>query len=63
MIATARLENWYKAGRVIFGEIHGDTRGRFSDGTHVQTSIVKEIKDGYALTLNSVYELGKPYNV
>lgn len=46
---------------VYVGYINGDKKNRFTDGTVVTTSLVKEEKeiDGkrYAITLNSVYLL------
>lgn len=58
---TAELRNWTKVSygdkAVIAGDIYGDTRGRFLDGTFVTTSSVDRIEDGVAFTRNSVYRL------
>ena len=62
---TATLENWTQIGQVIYGQIYGDTRGRFVDGQQVRTSRLDEIVHDddmvkYAYTQNSVYKLGVP---
>lgn len=65
---TAVLNNWYyhEVPNVFSGEISGDTKNRFDDGTFVYTSPVKSIdtakpqEDTLVTTRNSVYRLGKP---
>ena len=50
------------AGTIYMGLIWDDTRGKFSDGTLVQTSLVQKVEDNLVYTLNSVYKLvGEPY--
>lgn len=61
---TAKLNDWYEQSlgggdKVIWGNIEGDTRGRFADGVLVRTSFVSKVEDGFAYTLNSVYQLGE----
>ena len=68
---TGRLENWsvrdWGEGRIIvWGNINGDTKGRFSDATYIHTSDFPAIplKDGDVITTrNSVYLLGKRLRV
>lgn len=60
------LENWeiqrFTDGYAIWGNIYGDVNGRFQDGTLVRTSLVtKMLKEDTAITLNSIYKLGKKY--
>lgn len=64
---TGWLENWFVfADRQLWGNIYGDTRGRFEDGQHVVTDAVlspllRELKEGmYVTTAIGVYLLGKP---
>lgn len=58
---TAELRNWTKVSyggkTVIQGDIYGDTRMRFGDGTFVSTSFVERIEGDVAFTRNSVYRL------
>ncbi|QJA43140.1 hypothetical protein [Phaeobacter phage MD18] len=41
----------------LWGNIYGDVKGRFADGTLIRTSAIVKIEDGIALTLNSAYRL------
>ena len=59
MQATAVLKNWSKVGQVIYGDIYGDTKGRFPDGTYIRTSRVMEVDEDFAYTMNSIYKLDK----
>lgn len=67
MQVTGTLKNWYRGSgwyhTCYWGEIHGDNKGRWADGTKIHTSSVKKKKDRgdhYLLfTLNSVYLLPK----
>jgi hypothetical protein len=68
---TAELTNYQEVfvrdrngtvGTIYMGLIWDDTRGKFSDGTLVQTSLVQKVEDNLVYTLNSVYKLvGEPY--
>lgn len=60
MDITGTLENWVKVGQVIYGNIYGDSKGRFPDGLEIHTSRIDSIEDGIAYTRNSVYKLGEP---
>ena len=69
MKVTAKLNNWtrhqVKDGVVYVGNVEGDLKGRFSDGTMITTSRVKGVEktiEGLVIahTLNSSYLLGKP---
>lgn len=61
------IEQWHReqVSRkefIIYGYVYGDTKGRFPDGTYIQTSGVmnRAIKEGDIVkTRNSVYKLGK----
>lgn len=45
-------------GPCLNGDIHGDVRGRFRDGTNVTTStIVEELPDNVFKTRNSTYRV------
>lgn len=57
MTITAKLKNAYRIGDVYFGDIYGDTRGRFSDGTPVRTSKVLSVNGNLVTTQNSIYEI------
>ena len=57
---TGTLQNWAKSGQVFYGEIYGDSKGRFPDGTPIRTSRVEEIVGDTVYTLNSIYKLGVP---
>ena len=67
MQVTATLKQWKKGTgwyhSCYWGNIYNDSKGRWSDGTRIHTSSVKEKKDmgdHYLLiTLNSVYILPK----
>ncbi len=58
---TGELHNWHAStvgGYTIYhGNIWGDTRGRFPDGTHVRTSPVEKVEGDLVTTRNSVYRL------
>lgn len=54
---TGTLKNWKRVGQVIYGDIYGDTKGRFVDGTNVRTSRIEEIVGNTVYTANSIYEL------
>lgn len=61
---TGTLENWSydRHHRVFWGQIYGDTKGRFRDGTMIHTSACEfnKNKEGDIIeTLNSRYKLGK----
>lgn len=45
-------------GKRLRGIIKNDPRGRWPDGTRVFTSLVKSMKNGFAITENTVYQLG-----
>lgn len=62
MEVTGRLENWYRIGSIIIGDIHDDIYSRWVDGTSIHTSRVESIGSEYVVTLNSKYLLGKPYS-
>lgn len=67
MQVTGTLRNWTKGvgmyNSCYWGNLYGDSKGRWDDGTRIHTSLVKEKKDcgdHYLLfTLNSVYILPK----
>ncbi len=69
MQPTAKLDNWVFAmhgGRqVIEGDIHGDIKNRYPDGTRVRTSavictlMVNNVT--HVRTVYSVYLLGKKF--
>jgi hypothetical protein len=67
MKPTARLEGWIKdpVFNIIWGYIYGDTKGRFTDGTHIHTSDLMTsgpfFKGKVVRTLNSFYSLGEPF--
>lgn len=42
---------------VLYGDIYGDRKGRFADGTNIHTSLIVKIDGDVALTLNSAYRL------
>jgi len=61
---TGRLENWYVANGVVWGNLHDDVRKRWDDGEHIRTSTVQgsttNLKEGEVVkTRNSLYLLGK----
>lgn len=64
---TGRLENWFpnqvsSKEFVLWGEIYEDKLNRFSDGTFIHTSGIKNrpLKEGDLVpTRNSLYLLGK----
>lgn len=65
---TGTLERYHSAQygphTIYWGNIHGDKKGRFRDGTFIHTSNVLEefdcMGDRYIQTLNSLYKLGEP---
>lgn len=63
MQVTATLKNAYRVGDDIRspnirGQIYGDTRNRFSDGTWIYTSrIQEELPENIFKTLYSVYKV------
>ena len=64
---TGRLENWYRWGSMIVGDVYGDVRERFEDGQSIHTSSIKgdrdNLKEGDVVqTRNSRYLLGKHGN-
>lgn len=72
---TGTVENWHvekwhsSSEYVIWGNIYGDTKGRFAEGTHIHTSALppgldtKNLKQGDVVhTHYSAYKLGVPYN-
>lgn len=61
--ATATLKRWWRLGDFLIGNIYGDTKGRFADGTEVRTSRIAGttpvLKQGDLVqTANSLYLLG-----
>ncbi len=44
-------------GNNINGDIYGDRKGRFADGTNVTTSRVVEVDGDIVVTRNSVYRV------
>lgn len=66
---TGTLEGWCQDNLyayIIWGNVFGDSKGRFRDGTRIHTSYItppsEEWKEGAIVTTrNSVYKLGKPY--
>jgi len=67
---TGLLENWYvvrvsEDEFIIQGEIWGDIKGRFPNGTFIHTSGIlnRDVAEGCVVeTRNSVYKLGKMRN-
>lgn len=60
MKLTATIENWHIVWGTVVGEIYGDTKGRFKDGTPIRTSTIVTITpDEEVITRNSTYKLGK----
>jgi len=65
---TGRLEAWCPDniyGRILWGTLYGDSKGRWKDGTRIHTSDImtpkEEWKEGVVIqTRNSTYLLGKP---
>lgn len=62
---TGTLHNWSKltapsGATFYFGEITGDTKGRFADGTEIRTSEVMNRQGDIIFTWNSVYRLANP---
>lgn len=53
----AELHNWGKAGNRYFGEIYNDTKGRFEDGTSVNTSSAVAVEGDILVTKNTRYKL------
>lgn len=69
MSTTATLNNWFvrqcsKKEMMFYGDIEGDTQGRWGDGTPIHTSGVKNCKPEQGdiiTTRNSTYLLGEPH--
>lgn len=67
---TGTLENWaeFPVGSMLYGDIYGDVRHRWPDGTAIRTSLIdwvdlSTLKEGDIVqTRNSTYKLGKKYN-
>jgi hypothetical protein len=67
MEITATLTNWKfvpnEYGGYIWGNVFGDTKNRFRDGTRIHTSQIKAVEDTpggkVAITLNSNYLLSE----
>ena len=63
MQVTGVLKNaeWDPVYPVVWGDIYGDTRGRFTDGRRIHTSKVVKVKhgtkQGFIQTLNSYYQV------
>lgn len=62
MNVTAELKDWHFDPRNIFwGNIHGDQKQRWNDGTHIHTSWVEKVnkrQDCFIVTTrNSIYRL------
>jgi hypothetical protein len=58
----AELRNWslvhlFSGGMCVFGRMHFDKKGRFSDGTTVRTSPIVSLTNGQLVTKNSKYLL------
>ena len=68
-VITGTLEDWWvdqctKKEFIIYGNLFGDHKGRFQDGTNIHTSGIKNRKceEGDVVsTRNSRYLLGKKY--
>lgn len=66
---TGRLEGWHQDNLyefILWGNIFGDSKQRFRDGTRIHTSYIvtpsDEWKEGAVVkTRNSTYLLGTPY--
>lgn len=67
---TAELRNWsrdeYSDSYIYLGDIYGDKKGRWRDGTHIHTSkVVKQEEDEFGnilvTTLNSTYFLPREF--
>lgn len=72
---TGTLENWFTYpapqydGYVVYGDIFGDSRGRFPDGMDIRTSLIlceahpiDTLEKGVIVkTRNSSYKLGEPH--
>jgi hypothetical protein len=56
-----RLENWFVIHHATCISLQGNVYGnpRFEDGTEVRTSPIQGKRNGAAVTMNSVYELGE----
>jgi len=60
---TAELRNWRRSHMgtftILWGNVFGDTKGRFYDGTWIHTSIVRTIENKsdrlIVYTENSIY--------
>ncbi len=65
MKTDGTIENWRIVDmggyKVIVGDLYGDAKGRFLDGTYVKTSPIKAQDGNIIRTVNSIYLLGDPY--
>ena len=53
----AELRNFSKMGNCYWGEIHGDSKGRFRDGHFIKTSQVVSRSGDIVSTRNTRYKL------
>ena len=53
----AEIRNWAEYGGRVAGQIYGDTKGRFLDGTSVTTSTIVSRDGDIIKTRNSTYKL------
>lgn len=44
----AELRNWYYVGNMIHGEIYGDPRGKYRDGTGLYTGYITDKRDHHS---------------
>ncbi len=61
MNETMRLENWFVAGEVLFGNVYNNPN--FIEGEFVRTSLIRELTSEKVITKNSTYILGKPSQI
>lgn len=63
---TGTLRNWsyteYANGKIANGDLYGDAKQRWRDGTYIHTSLIMSGPDenGIIVTRNSVYKLEGP---
>ena len=57
----SRLEDWRRFGKRLIGYIYQDPR--FPEGHCVWTSTVLRMDNHYAVTRNTIYQLGKPLSI
>lgn len=53
----AELRNWAEWNGRYAGNIYGDRKGRFTDGTYVHTSPAVSVEGDILTTRNTVYKL------